>query len=157
MNEDIQKKFRETLGEKYLQRAFEAFAIYNYWGKKYANTEGQIKGLEEKMTTAEAEIKKINDLPDFHTVANKTKKKQFEADIKIYKARIQGVDNASKKVWEKAVHYQQEAIEAAEIADELVEFKLNTPDQIKEEQKKREAKEKLAEEAKVEEKPEAKV
>jgi len=129
MKEELQAEFRTELEKKYQMRAFEAFAIYTYWGEKFAAIEKQVTTLDDRRKAAEAEIRRIQDLPDHHSVQNRELMKKLKIDADTYAARIKGVENASKKVFDNSVRWREEALESVEVSEHIAKYKLNTPEQ----------------------------
>lgn len=131
METSSQEKYRSAIIEKYEQRAWECLALYNYYGRHYANIEENCKELDRRIQESENKINSNDILKDRkeRTKANNLLKE----DISRYKKQIESVGELGKKFFEKATAYQEEGGRILEQIEDFKVFKLKTPSQIAEE------------------------
>lgn len=144
MEKTSQEKYRESLIEKYQERAWECLALYNYYGRQYAEIEKQVNEMQDRIKKCETEIREIEARDDHHTVENKNRAKALKKDCEDYEKRIEGVGTAAKKLFDKSVGYREEGVRLLEQIEDFKAFNMKTPEEIE----KAKVEEKPAEEAK---------
>lgn len=130
MEQATQDKAREEIVISYQKKAFEALALYSYWGDRYATVEKQVKGLEGRLAEAEASIRAIENLPERHTVENREKVKALKIDCDVFTKSIKGVTQMMQKIHDKAIGFREEGVVLLEQIEFVKVFKFKTPDEI---------------------------
>ena len=143
MEKTLQDIFRKEFNEKYQKLAFEAMALYQYWGQKLEALQKQMDEYGKRIRKAQDEINLIQASPEHHTVENKQKVKALKADIASFEKVIQNIDRPKKgdesvlqKLGNECVSLQRQAGEYLEQAEQFKTFSLRTPEEIEEHKKK---------------------
>lgn len=132
MDKATQDRVREVIINRYQELAFEALAMYSYWGQRYEPVNKQIEDMQDRIKKAEDEIALIESAPK-KTVEDRDKVKALKKDVELYDKRIEGVGTLAKKLLEKTTSYQQQGVTYLEQIDLLKSFTLKTPDEIEKE------------------------
>jgi predicted nucleic acid-binding Zn-ribbon protein len=130
MDKTLQDKFRLELIEAHQKRAWESFALYSYYGARYAEIEKSVKEYQDRIDKAQKEIWALQDAPENHTVENKAKRTALKKDVQTYEERINSVRDVMKKMFEESAKFQQDGVVQLEIADAIKVFKVSTPEEI---------------------------
>lgn len=135
MDKTLQEKFRNELVDAYLKVAWEAFANYDFYGKRYKKIEDQILDSEAKQASCNDQIEAINKLPNAHSVENREKIRLLKKDVDGYKERIENVINMRKKLWDETVAWQEKGSRLLEQAENFKSFRVKTPEEIEADKK----------------------
>lgn len=145
MEKTTQDISREKLVGTYLERSFEALAMYSYWGQKYAAIEKQLAEMQNKIDVASADIRNIEGGADHHTVENRERVKALKRDVDEYEGRIKAAAPQANELFKRGAAFREEGITLMEQAEYLRAFVMKTPEEIEADKKaKVEAKESTA-------------
>lgn len=129
MEKTSQEKYRGELIAKYEQRAWECLALYNYYGRQYAEIEKQVTDIENKKKEAEEKIRATEGSGKL-TVEKRNMIKGLKKDCEQYEGRIKGVAELVKKFFEKSAAYREEGVRILEQIEDFKAFNLKTPQEI---------------------------
>ncbi len=127
MDQNFQTEFQTSLFKKYQGRAFEAFALYTFWGGKFSIVEKEMAGY--KARSAEA-MKKALELRATGKKEDRDQAKLLEEDAGKFDELVKSIGPIYNKLMDQATAYQKEAMESLEQAEIMKDFKLNTPEEI---------------------------
>ena len=129
MDKTTQDRAREVTIKRYEELAFEALAMYSYWGQRYEPINKQIEDMQDRIKKAQTEIALIESAPK-KTVEDREKVKGLKKDVEMYDKRIEGVGTLAKKLLEKTTSYREQGVTYLEQIDLLKVFTLKTPEEI---------------------------
>ncbi len=132
MDQTLQQNFRENLYKKYMERGFEALALYSYWGKRYADVEKTLNEYDARIKDAERKLNNpaADAFKDLSEQQVRDLKKGLRNDIQTYRKILEQMKPKAKSLYEKSVAWREEAIQSMEQADVMKEFKVATPEEI---------------------------
>lgn len=135
MDHTLQDKFRKKINEEYLEEAFACFSNFDMLGEKNA---GYIKARQDYESKIKATEKAIADAISLPPSERYDKQKALKKDLKNYKDALTATIDVGKKTEDEASKWQDRACTHLERAAHVLRFKLNTPEQIADNKKKRE-------------------
>lgn len=135
MDQKYQEEFKIKIHKEYLEEAFACFSNFDLLGEKNAGYIKQRQDYESKLKSTEKAIADAVSLPPSERY---DKQKALKEDLKKYKQALQAIIDVGKKTEDEASKWQDRACTHLERAAHVLRFKLNTPEEIEENKRKRE-------------------